>query len=145
MQTVKTVFGGFAPDIGLMKEIAPLRQMISNQKKGTSNALGKGVTGFKETDHQVKMRDGAEITCRVHAPENPPAGGSPLFVVYHGGGWCIGGLENEELLCRLTASKFGVTCVNVGYRLAPEHKFPTAVYDCHDATKWVSSPPSINH
>jgi len=29
--------------------------------------------------------------------------------------------------------------VNVGYRLAPEHKFPTAQTDCWDAVKWLAA------
>lgn len=40
-------------------------------------------------------------------------------MVYHGGGWCIGGLENEELLCRKAVEAYGVVAVNVDYRLAP--------------------------
>jgi acetyl esterase/lipase len=41
--------------------------------------------GVKEVDYQVKMRDGAEVTCRVHSPEQAPSKGSPLVIVYHGG------------------------------------------------------------
>jgi acetyl esterase/lipase len=99
--------------------------------------MGSKIEGVKEQDHQVPMRDGSTITCRVYSPEKPPSNGSPLVVLFHGGGWCLGGLENEELQSRLMASKLGATAVNVDYRLAPEHKFPTAVHDCHDATKWV--------
>lgn len=67
------------------------------------------------------------------------SGGSPLAVIYHGGGWCIGGLENEELLCRLITSRLGFVSVNVDYRLAPEYQFPIPVEDCHDATKWAAA------
>jgi len=102
-----------------------------------SAEIGGSISGVNENDHQVSVRDGSKITCRTYQPESPPSGGSPLVVIYHGGGWCIGGLENEELLCRLLTSKLGATCVNVDYRLAPEHKFPAAVHDCYDATKWV--------
>lgn len=138
-ETVKTIFGGNPPDIGLFPDIASLRKWISDSKSAMSAEMGGNITGVKEQDHQVPVRDGSKITCRVHSPENPPAGGSPLAVIYHGGGWCIGGLENEELLCRLLATKLGVTCVNVDYRLAPEHKWPTAVDDCYDATKWAAA------
>jgi acetyl esterase/lipase len=89
----------------------------------------------EEKDHQVTMRDGEKITVRTYTPEKA---GGPLYVMYHGGGWCIGGLENEELLCRLICGKLGFVAVNVDYRLAPEHVFPTAHNDCWDATKWVS-------
>jgi len=129
----------------MFPDIPSLREWISASKAAMSSQMGGAITGVKETDHQVPMRDGSKITCRVHAPEHPPSGGSPLAVYYHGGGWCIGGLENEELLCRLLASKLGVTCVNVDYRLAPEHKFPTAVHDCYDATKWVRRPTHVRN
>lgn len=72
-----------------------------------SAEMGPEIKGVKENDHQVAMRDGSKITCRVYAPENPPSGGSQLVVLYHGGGWCIGGLENEELLCRKLTSTYG--------------------------------------
>lgn len=104
-----------------------------------SAQMGSNIPGVKETDHQVAMRDGHKITCRVYQPETPPANGSPLIVIYHGGGWCIGGLENEELLCRLLTSRLGATCVNVDYRLAPEHKWPVGPDDCYDATKWAAA------
>ncbi|KAK3672781.1 hypothetical protein LTR78_007367 [Recurvomyces mirabilis] len=100
--------------------------------------IGGSIPGVKETDHQVAMRDGEKITCRVYQPEKAPSGGSALYVMFHGGGWCIGGLENEELLCRLMCSKFGVVAVNIDYRLSPEHKFPIPVHDCHDSTAWAA-------
>lgn len=117
-----------------------MRAWITESKKAMIAQMGSDIPGVKETDHQVPVRDGSTITCRTYQPESPPSGGSPLVVIYHGGGWCIGGLENEELLCRLLVSKLGTTCVNVDYRLAPEHKFPAAVHDSYDATKWVSFP-----
>lgn len=129
--------GGSPPDLGLFPDIASLRKWIIDSKAAMSAQMGPNIPGVKEQDHQVPMRDDAKITCRVYQPESPPSGGSPLAVIYHGGGWCIGGLENEELLCRLLVSKLGMTCVNVDYRLAPEHKYPAAVNDCYDATKWV--------
>ncbi|KAK0946092.1 hypothetical protein LTR29_002406 [Friedmanniomyces endolithicus] len=128
-----------APDIGQFPDIASLRKWITQSKEAMRSAeMGGSISGVKESDHQVEMRDGHKITCRTYNPESPPSGGSPLFVMYHGGGWCIGGLENEELLCRLMTSKLGMTCVNVDYRLAPEHQFPVPIHDCYDATKWAA-------
>ena len=114
-----------------------MRSWITESKKAMSAEMGSAISGVKEHDQQVQMRDGSNIACRVYQPETPPSGGSALAIIFHGGGWCIGGLENEELLCRLLTSRLGMVSVNVDYRLAPEHKFPVAVHDCHDATKWV--------
>lgn len=55
----------------------------------------------------------------------------------HGGGWCLGDLDNEALLCRKWCEEFGGVSFNVDYRLAPEHKFPTGVEDAYDALLWV--------
>ncbi|KAF2766988.1 hypothetical protein EJ03DRAFT_329537 [Teratosphaeria nubilosa] len=107
-------------------------------KRAMNAQLGSTMPGVKETDHRITVRDGTKITIRSYRPETPPSGGSPLAVIFHGGGWCIGGLENEELLCRLICSKLGVTALNVEYRLAPAHKFPTCVHDAFDATKWAA-------
>lgn len=134
---------GGAPDLGMFPDIASMRSFLSEAKKNMSNQMGSAIEGVKEEDHQVSMRDGQKIICRTYSPEKEISGGSPLVVIFHGGGWCIGDLSGEELLCRLAVSKLGMVAVNVDYRLGPEHKFPTAVYDCHDATKWVCSQKSF--
>ena len=126
--------GGEAFDIGMFGDIATLRDFLSVSKKNMT-ASHAPVAGVKEEkDHQVTMRDGEKIIVRTYTPEQA---GGPLYVMYHGGGWCIGGLENEELLCRLICGKLGFVAVNEDYRLAPEHVFPVAHNDCWDATKWV--------
>lgn len=84
------------------------------------------------------MRDGEEIQVRIYTPkEEGQTAGRPLFVFYHGGGCCLGSIERESRYCRMFVREFGGVAVSVGYRLAPEFKFPTAVYDAFDALKWV--------
>jgi acetyl esterase/lipase len=53
-----------------------------------SEQMGGDISGIKETDHHVPMRDGTKINVRTHHPENPPSAGSPLAMMFHGGGWC---------------------------------------------------------
>jgi acetyl esterase len=55
------------------------------------------------------------------------AGG--LLVYFHGGGWVVGDLDSCDNVCRFLASNAGVSVLSVGYRLAPEHRFPAAVED----------------
>ena len=119
-------------------DIPTLRAHLLNLKRSmtSENADAESKT-VREEDRQITMRDGAEITVRIHSPQKPPADGSPIFVMYHGGGFILGGLDNETLLCRKWATEFGGVTVNVDYRLAPEHVFPTAVHDAYDALKWV--------
>ncbi len=91
---------------------------------------------YTEVDYQIQVRDGNNITIRIHKPKARPEDGCPIFVVYHGGGFCLGGLDSEALLCR-NFTKLGGIAVNVDYRLAPEHPFPIPILDAYDALKWV--------
>ena len=61
----------------------------------------------------------------------------PVLVYYHGGGWVIGDLDTHDTLCRELANASGCAVVAVDYRMAPEHRVPTAVDDCIAATRWV--------
>ncbi|KAI1100511.1 putative lipase/esterase [Jackrogersella minutella] len=91
-----------------------------------------------EEDRKIPVRDGAEITVRIYRPVKKLAQGSPLVVMYHEGGWSMGDLSDEETNCRLFGRDLGAICVNVDYRLAPEHPFPTWINDSWDALKWPS-------
>ena len=68
-----------------------------------------------------------------------PAGTSPLSVLayFHGGGWVQGDLETHHGLCARLALRGGILVVAVDYRLAPEHKFPSAVDDCLAAYRFI--------
>jgi len=71
-----------------------------------------------------------------------PAGSSPdlclpVLVYFHGGGWTIGDLDTHDVLCRQLANASASAVVSVDYRLGPEHRFPAAVDDCVEATRWV--------
>jgi acetyl esterase len=61
----------------------------------------------------------------------------PVLVYFHGGGWVIGDLDTHDTLCRELTNGAGCAVVAVDYRMAPEHRFPTAVDDCLAATRWV--------
>lgn len=52
---------------------------------------------------------------------------------------CRGDLTDEDQNCRLFARDLGAVCVNVDYRLAPEHVFPTSVTDSYDVVKWCAA------
>lgn len=89
-----------------------------------------------EEDQSVIVRDGTPITVRVYRP-NPITIGLPVMVYSHSGGWCLGGLDTEEFICRLLVTKLQLIIISVGYRLAPEFSYPTGVYDVYDVIKWV--------
>lgn len=106
-----------------------------NEASGAAPGVPEGVV---EEDITVLGRGGIKIPVRTYKPKSPPTSGSPLIVLYHGGGYCLGDLSNEEMNCRDFCKKFGAVCLNVDYRLGPEHKFPAAIDDSYDVLEWVS-------
>lgn len=64
---------------------------------------------------------------------------SPSILFIHGGGWAVGGLDSLDYLCCNLCDRLGVGVVAVDYRLAPEHRFPAALEDCHDALAWLAA------
>jgi len=63
----------------------------------------------------------------------------PLLVYFHGGGWCVGGLDTHDGPCRFLATHSGAAVLSVDYRLAPEHLFPAAVDDAFAAFRWAAN------
>src|SRR5262249_39147174 len=88
-----------------------------------------------EVDHRVPVK-GGEIVVRVYTPD--VSGPLPCHVYFHGGGFWLGTLAQSDSMCRATATDAECVVASVDYRLAPEHKFPTAANDCYAATCWVS-------
>src|SRR5436853_3117733 len=83
---------------------------------------------------------GAPIPLRVYRPAGVAASVAlPGLMYFHGGGWVIGDLDTHDVLCRQLTAEAGITVASVDYRLAPEHKFPAAVDDAWEATRWVAS------
>jgi len=97
-------------------------------------------------DQTVTSRDLAvpahdrQIPIRIYHP-----GGSqravalPVVVYVHGGGFVLGDLDTHDAICRDLVASGVFACVAVGYRLAPEHRFPAALDDCVEVLTWVQN------
>lgn len=93
---------------------------------------------FCVEDLPVPARDGASIRARLYQPVEPSwAQPAPALVYYHGGGFTVGSVDTHDALCRMFARDAQCAVLSVDYRLAPEHKFPTAVNDAFDALSWL--------
>jgi acetyl esterase/lipase len=79
-----------------------------------------------------------ELPYRLYTPAIDAADPLPGFVFFHGGGMVAGSLETHDRICAALAQTTGCRLISVGYRLAPEHKFPAAIEDAIAATRWVS-------
>ncbi|WCM21588.1 alpha/beta hydrolase [Paraburkholderia bryophila] len=93
---------------------------------------------FSVDDLRVPTRDGATIRARLYFPAEPGwAEPVPALVYFHGGGFTVGSVDTHDALCRMFARDGRCAVLSVDYRLAPEHKFPTAVDDAFDALRWL--------
>ncbi|RZJ14580.1 MAG: alpha/beta hydrolase [Acidovorax sp.] len=86
-------------------------------------------------DLHIPARDGHALPARLYAPSTDA--GLPLLLYMHGGGFTIGNIATHDILCRELARLAGCMVVSLDYRLAPEHRFPTASNDAWDALAWL--------
>ena len=88
-------------------------------------------------DFFIPVRDSTPLAARLYAPTLQD--GLPLLLYFHGGGFTIGSIATHDTLCRELARLAGCMVVSLSYRLAPQHRFPTASDDAWDALQWLTA------
>lgn len=78
-----------------------------------------------------------DLPVRIYKPV--AEGPRPILVYFHGGGWVVGDLDTQDMICRGLCHGAECIVVSVDYRLAPEHRFPAAVNDCYAAVQWSAA------
>lgn len=124
-----------------MMHTLPAEQARIDYDNSTQILDVPGVPVESVTVINIPSRDGQLINARLYKPVELTQAMEPLPVLlyFHGGGYCVGGLDSHDSLCRSLAALTPCCVLNVAYRLAPEYRFPTAVYDAQDAYRWVLS------
>ncbi|RZU76485.1 acetyl esterase [Micromonospora kangleipakensis] len=119
---------------------APLYARTLAEARAADLAAIRAGGGAVEPVHQVRDTHvpgpAGPLPVRIHRP----AGDGPLatLVYFFGGGWTLGSVDTADSICRRLANATPCQVVTVGYRLAPEHRFPAAVEDCYVATRWIA-------
>ena len=114
------------------KTIPELREIWRKQMKPFEKPALRGV---RRQDHTVEVDDGS-ITVAEFFPKNFKPGG-PAVVFFHGGGYSALGIWACRNLCEYFARELNAKVYAVGYRLAPEHPYPTQINDANTALEWV--------
>lgn len=101
-------------------------------------------------DIEAAMPDGYALPLRVFTPLMPygiplPVDATPAetgtvtprgtILFFHGGGWATGGINLYTQACAHMAVRLQRRVIAVEYRLAPEHRFPTAAEDCYEVAR----------
>jgi acetyl esterase len=80
---------------------------------------------------------GAAGPLRARYYEAPEAGASPLLVFFHGGGFVCCDIDTHDSICSWLAKASKGRVLSVGYRLAPETRFPGQFEDARAACVWA--------
>lgn len=117
----------------------PMHMLSATQARAFYEA-GSGVLDIpphqlsRVEDFTFPARDGQAVAARLYAPAREAL---PVLLYFHGGGFTIGSIATHDALCRALSHLAHCAVISVGYRLAPEHRFPVAVNDAWDAVQWV--------
>ena len=79
---------------------------------------------------------GGAVPCRLYLSDDVVR--PPLVVYAHGGSFALGTLNAWDAMLRELARGSGVAVLSVGYRLAPEHRFPAAFDDMLAAVRYAA-------
>lgn len=117
----------------------PLRLVRHEYKK----ECGLGSLPIEMSDIQTFTypADKGDISLRFYPSQHKSDTPQPIILFIHGGGWTIGNIDCYDPVCRLLAQETGLSLLSVGYRLAPEHKYPTSLNDCIEALEILGREP----
>jgi len=107
-------------------------------------AIAQGEAAVKDAlpniiheDHPIIAPGVSARVFRQAGTNNRSTPKRPLLMVYHGGGWTVGGHATEPVLVRTLVNKLGFVAVSIDYRMAPEHPYPTPLHDCYEGLLWA--------
>jgi acetyl esterase len=109
----------------------PIEQARAGHEQETAQLSGSGEEVGEVRDVEVAGTAGP-IPLRIYRPLEPAGG---VVAYFHGGGWAVGSIDSFDAVCRALANESGAIVASVGYRLAPEHPFPTPLEECVAATR----------
>jgi acetyl esterase/lipase len=89
----------------------------------------------KPDDMSWEAVDAGGVPAEWVIPDDAVSGRA--IVYFHGGGYATGTIEAYRGLCSHIARAARARVLDVGYRLAPEHRFPAAVDDALAACRFV--------
>jgi acetyl esterase len=93
------------------------------------------VQSLQKLDISIPSGEG-ELNCRMYGFAGAEEPLRPALVYFHGGGFVLGSIESYDRFLSQLAFQSKVLVISVGYRLAPETRFPGALADAKLAFNW---------
>ncbi|MGX7677646.1 alpha/beta hydrolase [Jatrophihabitans sp. DSM 45814] len=132
---VRTTPGGEPTSIPEARELSRINNALAIEKMNPTL-----VPPFELDDEIAGPSGPLPIRILRPTPESatdPAAQPFPTVVYFHGGGWVIGDIDTHLGHARRICTQAQAVVVSVGYRRAPEARFPAAFDDAVAATAWA--------
>ena len=132
----------FLDTLAAMNPPSALALSVEERRAGLAHLLS-----FFGTADEVAAVDQFEVpgpqralAVRAYTPLGARIGERlPGMLFFHGGGLVAGTLDTHDPVCRALSNASGCRVLSVGYRLAPEDRFPAAVTDGCAAAEWIAA------
>jgi acetyl esterase len=112
---------------------------VEERRKGLVSLMefGGPPVALEQIEDRTLPASAGALRVRLYSPSK--GGILPGLIYFHGGGLVAGSLETHDGIARALSHCGGVRVLSVGYRLAPEHRFPAALEDAKAALRYVSA------
>ena len=96
------------------------------------------IRGIAIQDLEISTRAGS-VPIRIVRPNfpQPSRPALPFVIVFHGGGWVMGGKLSHDRFIRTLALDTGMPVVLIDYTRAPEARFPVQLIQVLDVTRYL--------
>lgn len=121
--------------MNLDEMIAIASRMRAREQNGTVRIEDFNISKIRKNYEIVTTNTGSVSIVRFTHLE--PKEKRPVIINFHGGGFIKGRSIKEDVFCSEIAQILGCEVIDVDYKLAPEHRFPTAVNEVEDIVEWV--------
>lgn len=81
-------------------------------------------------------KDGGNVEIRIYKPKTAKES-SEVVIFFHDGGYVLGSIKSSDNYAKNIANSTNLPVVSVDYSLAPEAKYPDALYDSFAALNYV--------
>ena len=95
--------------------------------------------GITRTKGIAYAPDGNRTTLDIVASDQRPAAPMPVLIHIHGGAWVLGKRNQQAKPLLHHLARHGWLCLDLNYRLAPHHRFPTMLTDVLRAIAWAKA------
>ena len=129
---------GLQKAIELSKMLEPWKfteDMVVALRKNLDESYREPYTERINSVSDLKIRySDITLDARLYEPDTP---GDGIIIFFHGGGFVFDSIDSHDNVCRIIANSSSFRVLSVGYRLAPENRFPSAVEDAFNSFLWV--------